>query len=432
MTGTRTCRRERWRAERATLILAAVVLVLAACSGLTPTPTPTPSPAPTAVASPTTVATATATAVPTVRPTSSPTATARPSPVSASPTRAAVTVGRGTPGASPSAFVLTPAGAFARAGLDGRDLRRVAASPADAQTLFAGGAGVWRSTDGGKGWTMVRSAAEAPRVSALVVAPSDARTIYVGVNQGCARGNPLAGWVSTSGGRDWREIAKGITALAVDPQNARLVYATTCNGVLRSADGGVSWDQLGGARLDNYDPTLIAVAPAAPRTLYVAYASEGGTVRLQRSTDGGTTWQDATPPGDLVGPLSLVVDPVAAGSVFLSTTSGLFKSANDGRAWERLSRGLAETVSGSGVDAVYGNTALVADLDRGGYLWLGTGTANAPSVGVFRTRDGGATWSKAANGLDGLEVRSLAIAGPPDRRVLYAATNEGLWVLTNP
>src|SRR2546429_148983 len=158
---------------------------------------------------------------------------------------------------------------------------------------------------------------------------------------------PRPARVSADGGatgRDRGQPARNVSGLAVDPKNARLVYAASCGGVLRSPDAGASWETLAGARLANYDPSLIAIAPSDPQTLYVAYASEGGTVRVRRSSDAGTTWQDANPPGDLVGPLALTVDATAAGTLYPSPTTGLYKTTNGGRARALLVRGLQETV----------------------------------------------------------------------------------------
>lgn len=438
----------RQRPRQGFLLLLLVLAVGAtACSG--PSPATTPAASPTAnptvslspVATPTrppSAATARATATVAARRTATATSTVavartgtpRPAspttPARATPARTAPAVtGTGTP------LVIRPSGPATRAGLNGQDIAALAASTADSTLLYAGGKGVSKSTDGGKAWSPVLSEREAPRVSAIAIAPSNRQVVFVGVNEGCARGGTRPSFVSIDGGATWRESGRNFLALAVDPGNARLVYAVSCRGVERSADTGASWDTLTGARLDNYDPTLIAIAPSDPQTLYVAYASEGGTVRARRSTDGGTTWQDATPPGDLVGPLALAVDAADAKIVFLSTTTGLYRSGNSGRSWELLTKGLEATTTDAPAGAPAGtrtNSAILADPVEGGTLWLGTGTGSGTGSGIYRTVDGGTGW-KSLTDFGRRPVRALALSGPLPSQVLYIATDDGVWAL---
>lgn len=473
------------RLSRPNILLCAVLLFAAtACSG--------PSPAPTATAT-TQIATPTAPVEPTTARSMTPTAT-RAATTTTPATRAAAsppTTGRagatttrpGSPPASP--FSLNSA-TFTRAGLDGQAITALASGGPTSPVLYAGGSGVFRSNDRGKTWTNVRNTTQAPRVAALAVAPSNAQTVFVGVSEGCARGGTHPGFVSTDGGASWRESGDNLLAVAFDPRDARLVYAVSCAGVQRSNDTGMTWETLGGARLDNYDPVLIAIATADPQTLYAAYASEGGSVRVQRSTNGGTTWQEASPPGEPFGPLDFAIDGRDARIVYLSTLTGLYKSSNGGRSWDLLTSRLDDAMSGTGGSATVTpmppgtrrtatvaptatptpgrttvtptptgraatvtptaerapsptgaampssttrtNTALATDPDESGLLWLGTAAGRTGAGGVLRTRDGGTTWSKAARGLEDLPVNALALGGPRNDRQLYVATDDGVWV----
>ncbi|HEX5501374.1 MAG TPA: hypothetical protein VFW96_02050 [Thermomicrobiales bacterium] len=417
----------------ALLILAAVMLVAAACSGPGQGPTPAPTAAPTTPPPP---PTATVAAAPAATATTPPSPTATPRPPTATPTARAAASPRptATPGAaqaatptgSPFTFSQSP-GPFERVGLAGQDIAALAVGGPDGALLYAGGAGVQQSTDGGKTWQLVRTADQAPAVKAIAIAPSDTRTVYVGVSRGCARGGESPGYVSTDGGATWTETGTNLIAFAVDPQNAQLVYAVSCTGVLRSGDAGRTWDTLDGAKVENFDPTLIAIAPSNNQTLYVAYASEGGTVRVRRSDDAGTTWQDANPPGDLTGPLALAVDATDDQAVYLSTLSGVYKSANGGRAWELQSSGLEATTGGNGPAGTRTNSAIIADPGQHDRLWLGTGAGRASGSGVYTTQDGGADWTKYSSGLEGHPIHALALGGTADQRLLYAATDDGIW-----
>jgi hypothetical protein len=75
--------------------------------------------------------------------------------------------------------------------------------------------------------------------------------------------------------------------LGVDPTSHDTLYAATPDGLQRSADGGLSWQPI-------LMPTLrtihLAVSPADPRVLYVAHHDQGRYL-LQRSLDGGVSWE---------------------------------------------------------------------------------------------------------------------------------------------
>ncbi len=296
---------------------------------------------------------------------------------------------------------------------------------------YAGGAGIARTTDGGATWASVLPSSRAPRVVALAVAPSNAGVVYAGVAEGCARGGPpRPGFVSADGGATWRETGADLGAIAVDPRNARLAYAATCRGVERTGDLGETWEVLTGARVEGYDPLRVAVAPGDPRTVYVAYASEGGTIRARRSEDGGTSWQDASPAGDPFGPLGLAVDAANPRIVYLSAATGVYRSANGGRSWDRLTAGL-EATAAAGQPGIRTSTAILAAPATPDLVWLGTGTRAAAGVGVYQSADGGGRWRRIA-GLDGRPVGDLALGGQGAARRLYIATDDGVWALVPP
>lgn len=280
----------------------------------------------------------------------------------------------------------------------------------------------------------MRTARQAPRVSAIAIAPADKQTVYVGVGEGCAKGSPLPGWVTTNGGSSWRETAPGITGLAVDPLDAKHAYAATCTGVRESRDAGATWKSLTGARVDSYDPVLIAISPADPATLYVAHVSEGGSVRVQRSSDGAATWQDASVGADLSGPISLAIDAKNPRAVLLSTTQGLYITTDAGENWRQSTRGLESTIAARGQVPLSSTTTVIADPVVGGRYWLGSNAtiAGSSDMAVFTTNDGGASWRVVAPGLRATSVRGMGLAGADADRRLFATTEDGVWQVNLP
>lgn len=145
---------------------------------------------------------------------------------------------------------------------------------------------VIRSSDGGKTWSF-QGAADIEAIMALAVHPERAETVYVGY-EGATQGE---GGVATSsdGGRSWRyrsipDVGQ-VYSLAVAQSDPETIYAATNDGVARSVDGGDRWQLL---PLEGR-PILqtVVVDPEQAKTVYGGTWDHG----VLRSTDGGATWQ---------------------------------------------------------------------------------------------------------------------------------------------
>jgi photosystem II stability/assembly factor-like uncharacterized protein len=131
-------------------------------------------------------------------------------------------------------------------------------------------------------------------------------------------------------------------------------------------------------------------------------------------------WRPLGPPGGDVR--TLAIDPSRPARIFLGTADGhIFGSEDSGARWTLLGR------AGSRPDAVI--TAIVVDPRDGNVLFASAWTRDAAAGGgVFRSADGGRTWSGA--GLTGQAVRALVLA-PSDSNVLVAGTLEGVYRSTD-
>jgi photosystem II stability/assembly factor-like uncharacterized protein len=127
-------------------------------------------------------------------------------------------------------------------------------------------------------------------------------------------------------------------------------------------------------------------------------------------------WKPLGPPGGDVR--ALATDPSRPTRLFLGTADGhIFGSEDSGAHWTLLGR------ASSRLDAVI--TAIVVDPRNGNVLYASSWTRDAvANGGVFRSDDGGRTWSAA--GLAGQAVRALAMA-PSDSNALVAGTLDGVY-----
>jgi hypothetical protein len=179
--------------------------------------------------------------------------------------------------------------------------------------------GLWETKDGGVNFVALTDAAPSLSIGAVAYAPSSPNTIYAGTGEATFSSSSFGGegiLKSIDGGVNWQQLAtatfvKG-TAFAeirVDPGNANTLVAATslglfgrsganvtspvtgARGLWRSTNGGVTWTQT-------LTSDGISIAPH-PSNFQQQYAGLGFgtnvTTAVQRSTDGGQTW--ATVPG---------------------------------------------------------------------------------------------------------------------------------------
>jgi len=269
---------------------------------------------------------------------------------------------------------------------------------------------------------------------------------------------PLARWhaaqvqaralreASTSRTEVWEQrgptnIGGRLTAMAVDPTDENLVYAAAAEGgVLRSHDGGMHWTPL----FDDQAAIsvgAIAVAPSEPSILYagtgevnpgggsVAY----GGVGVFRSTDYGDTWTSiGLEQSGSIG--RICVDPDDPNRIFVAAMGqlwennperGVYRTLNGGMSWTRVlhvsdSTGCVDLIMRPDDPDVL-YAAMWERRRRPEFYDYGGATC-----GVYRTTDGGNNWSVVGGGLpapnanDGRIGLSLCASQPDVMHVVYA------------
>jgi hypothetical protein len=137
---------------------------------------------------------------------------------------------------------------------------------------------------------------------------------------------------------------------------------------------------------------------------------------LYKSVDGAATWSNdnyglggVTSPSvsfPTPGASALVIHPTQTSTVYAATAVGVFKSTNGGRTWSAMNTGLPTGGVGQ----------LVIDPSTPSTLYATAG--NFSGSGVYKTTDGGATWNLRSNGLISSGINSLVI-DPATPSTLY-------------
>lgn len=231
-------------------------------------------------------------------------------------------------GAVTGVFKTSDAGAqwvLLNAGLpDFPGVETLAVDPVNPSTLYAGtlSDGLFKSVDAGNHWTAMNNGLTISWVTALLVDPQTNSTIYAG---GFGSGGVKL-FRSLDGGSNWIQLGGGLAAgtisgLAFDPANSAIVYAISGSfgsTLSRSTNGGASWSKVLQSS-SGFSFTQVAVDPKTPGTIYLGTEAASGQGVL-KSADGGLTWNAVGPNGVTIN--SLALDPVNPANIYLGIEGG--------------------------------------------------------------------------------------------------------------
>lgn len=238
--------------------------------------------------------------------------------------------------------------------MDRLDVWKIAFDPSEPDTIFAGTrpAALFRSTDGGRNWKRLPvDMAEdcpnvrVPRVTALAVDPTDRNVVWAGIEVDGVRR-------SLDGGDSWTRIAGGlddpdIHDMTVVVNGAKTVLTTTPREIFASTDAGEHWQGCGvGARFRLPYCRSLALKPDDPNTMFVATGdgAVGSTGAIQRSRDGGRSWQMLPLPAEPNSPIwAFATHPSQPRRVVACSHYGeVYVSEDAGDAWRKLPREFTE------------------------------------------------------------------------------------------
>jgi len=246
----------------------------------------------------------------------------------------------------------------------------VAADPNEAGHLLAGKIHIVESDGSGASWTyrwgeteLGQVAPDLPTMARIAIsptiafAPSDPDTVYIGFgNENFAIAHePDAAAdigpgviVSSDGGATWQRAVDdemstmSVYDVAVDPQNASVVFAACGVGLYKTSDGGQDWRAVSG--LPEERPLhAIAINPLDSNHLLAGVEQNG----MYRSIDGGASWKRVSAGLEPNGGLhDIVFDPKDPTIVYTSDVrSGIYRSTDGGETWNKINSGLRVRVA---------------------------------------------------------------------------------------
>ncbi|HEX2094027.1 MAG TPA: hypothetical protein VHG28_16615 [Longimicrobiaceae bacterium] len=260
--------------------------------------------------------------------------------------------------------------------------------PGDPKTFYVAAAagGIWKTTNHGTTFQPVFDDQAVISMGDIAVAPSDPNVIYAGTGEEDSRNSISPGggvYRSTDGGRSWRRVGlertEAIGRIVVDPTDPDIAYVAALGhiwdtnperGLYKTTDGGATW-QLVKFISDRAGFVDVAIDPSDRNTLYAAswerlrgpyfLRSGGPGSGLWKSTDAGRTWTEIRGggfPGTTKGRIGIAIAPSAPQTVYAiveadtlprgayrraagdtarqRSPSGLYRSRDGGRTWERM------------------------------------------------------------------------------------------------
>ena len=267
----------------------------------------------------------------------------------------------------------------------------IALDPENPYVFYIGFAtgGVAKTSNNGGTFQAIFAKEPVASIGAVAVAPSDAKTIWVGTGEGNDRNS--SGWgdgvyLSTDGGDTWANVglksSKAIARIGVDPKDPKTAWVAALGnlwvpggerGLYVTRDGGKTWKaalQAPAPYGDRVGCGDVALDPSDPNTIYAALYA-----RVRR-------------------PWSFTSGPAATDGKDLG---GIFRSTDGGATWTKLSQGLpAQTARiGLAVSAKNPKTLYaVVQSDEAGTSDIND--VRSKSGGVFRSDDGGQSWTRTS------------------------------------
>ena len=278
--------------------------------------------------------------------------------------------------------------------------------PTNSNTIYVGApdGGLWKSTNGGTSWSTNTDQLSIIGVSDVAIDPSNNQIMYLATGDLDGPDTYSIGVLkSTDGGTTWNTTGltwtanqyRNIGRILINSTNPQIVMAFTTAGIFRSTNGGTTWTNPTGS----FACSDAEFKPGDPNTVYAC-----GTT-YKKSTDGGVTWVAATsgvPAAANISRMALAVTAANPAYVYIlnaGTDNGFFSvirsTDNGGTFTTRMAATASNNILGWATGA-----------DTGGQGWYDLCISVSPSnadevytggVNMWKSTNGGTSFSRISN-----------------------------------
>jgi photosystem II stability/assembly factor-like uncharacterized protein len=293
-----------------------------------------------------------------------------------------------------------------------QDGREISIDPRNPQTLYLASDTTYRSTNGGATWTrlVLPAGANAGGDLDVKVHPKLNLVFVGGFGYGIVR--------SQNGGATWQNVSSGLNAFVVahietHPQRPNAIFALSSPQLSRSTDTGKTWKLV--TQL-NLFVLSFQIHPQNPNLIFAG----GGQPAVAVSTDGGKTWAKKSPyQFSAYGENSTKFDPKDQKTMYLlprdngpSSNSdddihyGIAKSTDLGNNWNLINSGISDKYL----------TAVSLDPGNGSNIFVGSEHGK-----VFKSVNAGSSWKNVSAGLNGQPIYTITV-DPTNSSIVYLST----------
>ncbi|MCB1060012.1 MAG: T9SS type A sorting domain-containing protein [Calditrichaeota bacterium] len=283
----------------------------------------------------------------------------------------------------------------------------IAWNPSNTNIIYVGSAsgGLWKTTNGGSSWAPLTDDLPSLAIGAVALDPTNPNIVYIGTGEGSFNVDAVYGagvFKSTDGGTTWSATGlswtlsqnRAINKIVIDPTNTQIIYAA-CNssigGIYKSTNGGTSWTHY-----HSGDVKDLEMHPDSSNVLYAANGYPWGTTSngIYKSVDSGVTWTQLTsglPSGSSIGRIDLSICESTPTTIYAGVSQtisagaalyGIYRSTNGGASWS-LQATSPNMYSGQG----WYNLVVQAHPTDANQVW-------SNGLDAYNSTNGGVSWNR--------------------------------------
>ena len=257
---------------------------------------------------------------------------------------------------------------------------------------------VWKSTDGGVTWIPKSKGIVPAGGISIAIDPTDASKVYLASIMGSnfpSAGNQHGIWRTTDGGDTWSLVKAAnynksfgvVGGIGFAFTTTGTIYAGTHQiGLLKSVDGGATFSSVltsgGSTILNGSRITDIKINPTDDTKLFACVKGDN-FYRISDVGGSATATIITLPTSPVLDPMAAAIDPTNANIIYLTCVqNGVYKTTNGGTSWNAVNNGLTSALS-AGKQAKF---IAISPVDSN-YLFVGFDKNK-----IFYTQNAGAAW----------------------------------------